>query len=60
MKMEHLTHHLIVLIRHLKDKKDKTAIIWVGDDPKDTKKISYKQLHLGSFKGCKWFKKIRN
>ena len=31
--------------RHLKDKKDKTAIIWVGDNPKDTKKISYKQLH---------------
>ena len=29
--------------RHLKDKKDKTAIIWVGDDPKDTKKITYKQ-----------------
>ena len=27
--------------RHLKDKKDKTAIIWVGDNPKDTKKISY-------------------
>ena len=25
--------------RHLKDKKDKTAIIWVGDDPKDTKKF---------------------
>ena len=31
--------------RHLKNKKNKTAIIWVGDDPKDTKKISYKQLH---------------
>jgi acetyl-CoA synthetase len=31
--------------RHLKNKKDKTAIIWVGDDPKDVKKISYKQLH---------------
>ena len=31
--------------RHLKNKKDKIAIIWVGDDPKDTKKISYKQLH---------------
>ena len=31
--------------RHLKDKKDKTAIIWVGDDPKDNQKISYKQLH---------------
>ena len=31
--------------RHLKNKKNKTAIIWVGDNPKDTKKISYKQLH---------------
>ena len=31
--------------RHLKNRKNKTAIIWVGDDPKDTKKISYKQLH---------------
>ena len=31
--------------RHLKNKKNKTAIIWAGDDPKDTKKISYKQLH---------------
>ena len=29
--------------RHLKDKKDKTAIIWVGDDPKDNQKISYKK-----------------
>ena len=25
--------------RHLKDKKDKTAIIWVGDNPKDSQKI---------------------
>ena len=31
--------------RHLADKKDKTAIIWVGDNPKDTQKITYKQLH---------------
>ena len=31
--------------RHLKDKKNKTAIIWVGDDPKDSKNISYKELH---------------
>ena len=31
--------------RHLKKNKDKTAIIWVGDDPKIQKKISYKQLH---------------
>ena len=31
--------------RHLKDKKNKAAIIWVGDDPKDSKQISYKELH---------------
>tara|TARA_Y100000590_G_scaffold35815_1_gene38836 strand:+ start:823 stop:2886 length:2064 start_codon:yes stop_codon:yes gene_type:complete len=31
--------------RHLKNKKNKTAIIWVGDDPKDSKEISYKELH---------------
>ncbi len=31
--------------RHLIKNKDKTAIIWVGDDPKVQKKISYKQLH---------------
>ena len=31
--------------RHLKNKKNKTAIIWVADDPKVFKKISYKQLH---------------
>ena len=31
--------------RHLKKNKDKTAIIWVGDDPKVQKKISYKELH---------------
>ena len=35
----------ICIDRHLKNKKDKTAIIWVGDNPKDTKKISYNQLH---------------
>ncbi len=33
------------LDRHLKKNKDKTAIIWVGDDPKVQKKITYKQLH---------------
>jgi acetyl-CoA synthetase len=31
--------------RHLKKKKNKTAIIWVGDDPKDSKEITYKELH---------------
>jgi acetyl-CoA synthetase len=31
--------------RHLKDRKNKTAIIWVGDDPKDSKHITFKELH---------------
>ena len=31
--------------RHLKKNANKTAIIWVGDDPSDSKKISYKELH---------------
>jgi acetyl-CoA synthetase len=31
--------------RHLAKRGDQTAIIWEGDDPKDDKKISYKQLH---------------
>ena len=44
--------------RHLKKNKDKTAIIWVGDDPKVQKKITYKQLHqevsktANTFIGC--------
>ena len=44
--------------RHLKDKKDKTAIIWVGDDPKDTQKISYKQLHQKVSKAANAIKKV--
>ena len=31
--------------RHLADKGDQTAIIWEGDDPNETKHITYKQLH---------------
>jgi acetyl-CoA synthetase len=31
--------------RHLEKRGDQTAIIWEGDDPKDDKKITYKQLH---------------
>ena len=31
--------------RHLEKKGNKTAIIWVGDDPSDSKKITYKELH---------------
>jgi acetyl-CoA synthetase len=33
------------LDRHLKDRADQTAIIWEGDDPKDSKKITYRELH---------------
>ena len=39
--------------RHLEDKKNKTAIIWVGDDPKDSKQISYKELHKNVCKAAK-------
>jgi len=46
--------------RHLKNKKDKTAIIWVGDNPKDTKKISYNQLHREVSKTANGLKKIGN
>jgi acetyl-CoA synthetase len=31
--------------RHLVKRGDQTAIIWEGDDPKDDKKITYRQLH---------------
>jgi acetyl-CoA synthetase len=31
--------------RHLAKRGDQTAIIWQGDDPRDSKKITYKELH---------------
>ena len=31
--------------RHLANRGEQTAIIWEGDDPKDSKHITYKQLH---------------
>jgi acetyl-CoA synthetase len=31
--------------RHLETRGSQTAIIWEGDDPKDDKTVSYKQLH---------------
>jgi len=31
--------------RHLAKRGDQTAIIWEGDDPKDDKKLTYRQLH---------------
>ncbi len=31
--------------RHLEKRGDQTAIIWEGDDPKDSKHITYRELH---------------
>ena len=31
--------------RHLHDRADQTAIIWEGDDPADSRKISFRELH---------------
>jgi acetyl-CoA synthetase len=31
--------------RHLGDRGDQTALLWEGDDPKEDKKLSYKELH---------------
>ena len=31
--------------RHLEDRADQTAIIWEGDDPADSKTITYRELH---------------
>jgi acetyl-CoA synthetase len=33
------------LDRHLEKRGDQVAIIWEGDDPKDSKSLTYKQLH---------------
>ena len=44
--------------RHLKDKKNKTAIIWVGDDPNDSKQISYKELHKNVSKAANGLKEL--
>ena len=44
--------------RHIKKYKDKTAIIWVGDDPKIQKKITYKQLLQEVSKVANGLKKI--
>ena len=44
--------------RHLKKNAKKTAIIWVGDDPANTKKISYKELHQNVCKAANGLKSI--
>ena len=33
------------LDRHLADRGDKTAILWEGDDPSETRHITYRELH---------------
>ena len=44
--------------RHLGSNKNKTAIIWVGDDPKDSKHISYKALHKNVCKAANGLKSL--
>ena len=44
--------------RHLKKYGKKTAIIWVGDDPKNSKEISYSELHKNVCKAANGLKNI--
>ena len=44
--------------RHLEKRANKTAIIWVGDDPTDSKKITYKELHKNVCKAANGLKSI--
>jgi len=44
--------------RHLENKKNKTAIIWVGDNPKESKQISYKELHKNVCKTANALKEL--
>ena len=44
--------------RHAKNDPDRIAIIWEGDDPKDTKKITYQELLINVSKAANVLKKI--
>ena len=44
--------------RHLEKKSNKTAIIWVGDDPSNSKKITYKELHKNVSKAANGLKSL--
>ena len=44
--------------RHLHNNKNKTAIIWVGDDPINSKQISYRELHSEVCKAANGLKNI--
>ena len=44
--------------RHLTNKKNKTAMIWVGDNPEDSKTFSYKELYKNVCKTANGLKRI--
>jgi len=44
--------------RHIEKRSNKTAIIWVGDDPNESKKITYKELHKNVCKAANGLKSI--
>jgi len=44
--------------RHLKNKKNRTAIIWVGDNPENSKTISYQELYRNVCKAANGLKSI--
>jgi acetyl-CoA synthetase len=43
--------------RHLKTRGDEVAIIWEGDDPADSKRITYRELHSAVCRMANVFKK---
>ena len=43
--------------RHLKTRGDQVAIIWEGDDPSESKHITYRELHR---EVCRWANVLRN
>ena len=44
--------------RHLNNKKNRAAIIWVGDNPENSKTISYQELHQNVCKAANGLKSI--
>jgi acetyl-CoA synthetase len=43
--------------RHLERRGDQVAIIWEGDDPSESKRITYRELHR---EVCRWANVLRN
>src|SRR5919199_1450236 len=43
--------------RHLKARGDQVAIIWEGDDPSESRQITYRELHR---EVCRWANVLRN